>query len=156
MVLPSAANGTKLSARELQDALSMRHEQTPRNFPSECDGCCDTHFSIQSALARKKGGLLIFRRNEIRDEVVNLASKALTPSAAHNKPLIHGRANENAKTSPTTSTSQSVDKEVATGEDERGDSSIRGFWEASADCILDVCVADMDSESNCKQTHSKC
>ena len=63
---------------------------------------------------------MIFRHNEIRDELVNLASRALTPcSGVHNELLIHGRVNENVKTSPTKITNQNIDKEAATGEDER-------------------------------------
>jgi hypothetical protein len=47
-------------------------------------------FTIQhaAALAGKKGGLLIFCQNEIRDKPVNLVGKVLTPSAARDKPLI--------------------------------------------------------------------
>jgi hypothetical protein len=57
---------------------------------------------------------VIFRHNEVQDELVNLASKAFTPSAMRGKPLIHSLANENAKTLPTTkTTNQSVNKEVA-------------------------------------------
>jgi hypothetical protein len=43
----------------------------------------------------------------MKDELVNLASKVFTPSTACNeRPLIHGRANENVKTSPNKSTNQ--------------------------------------------------
>jgi hypothetical protein len=42
----------------------------------------------------KTGGLVIIRHNEIADELADLASKALTPSAVRDKPSIyhHGRA----------------------------------------------------------------
>ncbi len=98
-VLPSTANGTELSAQEFQDASSMRHAETPHNFPAKCDGC-DAHFSLQHALSCKKGGLVIFRHNEIRDELVNSCSIACSPSAARDEPLIHGRANEHVRTLP--------------------------------------------------------
>jgi hypothetical protein len=50
------------------------------------------------------------------------AEPSSCPSAACDEPLIHGpRANENVKTLPNETTNQSVDKEAATGEDERGD-----------------------------------
>jgi hypothetical protein len=48
------------------------------------------------------------------------------------------------KTSPNKITNQNIDKEAATGEDERG-----------TDCILDVRVTDTDSKSYCKRTPSK-
>jgi hypothetical protein len=132
----------------------MRHAETPHNFPDKCDGC-DAHFSLQHALGCKKGGLVIFRHDEIRDELVSLASRAFTPSAAHNEPLIHGCATEKVKTSPDKITTQNIDEEAATGEDERGDLLVRGFWTAGADCILDVRVTDTDSKSCCKRTPFK-
>ena len=97
----------------------------------------------------------MFRHNEIRDELVNLASRAFTPSAVRDEPLIYGRANENMKTTPNKNTNQNIDKEDATGEDERGDLLIRGFWTAGTDCILDVRVTDTDSNSYCKRTPFK-
>jgi hypothetical protein len=42
------------------------------------------------------------------------------------------------KTSLNKTANQNVDEEAATGEDERGDLLIRGFWAAGAD----VCVTD--------------
>jgi hypothetical protein len=138
-VLPSTLNGTALLAQEFQaDALSMRHAETPHNFLDKCNGC-DAHFSLQHALGCKKGGLVIFRRNEIRDKVVNLATPPWQP--VRDEPLIQGCANENVKTSPSKTTNhQNVDKEAATGEDERGDLLSRGFWTAGTNCILVVCV----------------
>jgi hypothetical protein len=43
---------------------------------------------LQHALACKKGCLVIFCHNEIQDELVHLAGKALTPSAILDEPLI--------------------------------------------------------------------
>ena len=77
---------------------------------------------------------MIFRQNEIRDELVNLANRALTPSAVLNEPLIHGCANESMKTLPTKLTNQNIDNGTATGEDERGVLLIRGFWTAVTNC----------------------
>ena len=155
VLLPSTVNGTVLLAQEFLDSLSMRHAETLLNFPTKCDGC-EAHFSLQHELGCKKGGIVIFRHNEIRDERVNLASRALTPSAARDEPPIHGRANENVKTSPTKLTNQNMDEEAATGEDERGDSLIRGLWTAGTDCILDARVTDTDAKSYCKRTRPKC
>ena len=70
-VLPSTVNGTVLLAQEFQDALLMRHTETLHSFPDKCDGC-DAHFSLQHALRCKKGGLVIFRDNQIEDKLVNL------------------------------------------------------------------------------------
>jgi hypothetical protein len=54
------------------------------------------------------------------------------------------------KTSPDKITTQNNDEEAATGEDERGDLLVRGFWTAGTDCILDVRVTDTVSKSYCK------
>jgi hypothetical protein len=91
----------------------------------------------------------------VLDELVNLASRAFTPSAVCDEPLIHGCATEKVKTSPDKITIQNNDKEAATGDAERGDLLIRGFWTAGADCILDVRVTDTDSKSYCKRTPFK-
>ena len=63
-VLPSTVNGTELSAQEFRDALLMRYGITPPDFPATCDGC-EASFTLQHALSCKKGGLVIFRHNEI-------------------------------------------------------------------------------------------
>jgi hypothetical protein len=46
-----------------------------------CDGCdgCDARFTLQHALGYKKGGLVIFRHNEIREEQEHMAEKAMNP-----------------------------------------------------------------------------
>jgi hypothetical protein len=63
-VLPFIVSGTELSA-EFYDALIIRYGELPSNFPQKCDGC-DAHFTLQhAALACKKGGLVIFRCNEV-------------------------------------------------------------------------------------------
>jgi hypothetical protein len=62
--------------------------QSPGDLQSHCDGC-GAKFSVRHGLECKKGGLVISRHNEIRDELSYLASKALTPSAARDEPKIH-------------------------------------------------------------------
>jgi hypothetical protein len=63
-VLPSTVNGTELSAQEFRDALLMQYGITPSDLPATCDGC-EASFTLQHALSCKKGGLVIFRYNEI-------------------------------------------------------------------------------------------
>jgi hypothetical protein len=99
---------------------------------------------------------VIFRHNEIRDELVNLAGKALTPSAVRDEPLIKpSRVKESEKDTPIKDTSQEKTEQTATGEDERGDLLIRGFWARGTDCILDVRVTDSDAKSYCKRDPAK-
>jgi hypothetical protein len=86
-VPPSIVNRTKLSAEEFRDTLIMQYGERPSNFPHTCDGC-DAPFSLQHALGCKKGGLVIFRHNEVRDELAHLAAKSFTPSAVCDEPII--------------------------------------------------------------------
>jgi hypothetical protein len=136
----------------------MRYGDAPPDLPARCDGC-DAPFTLQHALACKKGGLVIFRHNEIRDELVNIAGKALTPSAVRDEPLIKpSRVKESVKDTSTKDTSQENTNQSATGEDERGDLLIRGFWARGTDCILDVrvfFVTDTDAKSYCKRAPAK-
>jgi hypothetical protein len=120
----------------------MRYGITPSDLPAQCDGC-DARFTLQHALGCKKGGLVIFRHNEMRDELIHLAGKAFTPSAIRDEPLIRGRAAENTKTCP--DNCASANKPVK--EDDRGDILIRGFWARGTECIVDVRVTDTDAPS---------
>jgi hypothetical protein len=86
--LPSIVNGTELSAEEFCDALTICYGELPSNFPHKCDGC-DAHFTLQHTLGCKKGGRIIFCHNKVQDnKLAHLATKAFTPSAVGDKPLI--------------------------------------------------------------------
>ncbi len=120
----------------------MRYGITPPDLPECCDGC-EARFTLQHALGCKKGGLVTFCHNEIGDELVHLAGKALTPSAICNKPLICSCcAAEKITTCPSKPTS---DKPAS--KDDRGDILLCGFWARSTDCIMDVRVTDTDAKS---------
>jgi hypothetical protein len=81
--LPSTVNSTELSVQEFRDQLLLRYD-----LPSHCDRCGQS-FSIQHAMTCKKGGLVIVCHNKIGDELADIASKALTPSAIRDKPSMH-------------------------------------------------------------------
>jgi hypothetical protein len=138
--LPSTVNGTELSAQEFRDAVSMRYGITPSDLPSFWDSC-DARFSLQHALGCKKGGLVIFRHNEIQDELIHLAEKAFTPSAVRDKPLIRGRSTEKVDECPVRQTSANQPAK----EDDRGDILLQGFWARGTECIVDVRVTDTDA-----------
>ena len=95
--LPSTVNGTDLSVVEFQDALHLSYARTPPGLQPNCDGC-GHQLTVRHALSCKKGGLVHSRHNEIRDELVDLASKAFSPSAVRDEPKIYiGRAPEEKK-----------------------------------------------------------
>jgi hypothetical protein len=84
-------NGTELLAQELRNALLLCQARTSGDdLPSHCDGC-GPKFDIRHALECKVGGLIILGQNKINEELCDLASKALAPSAVHVKPMIHSR-----------------------------------------------------------------
>jgi hypothetical protein len=81
-------NGTELAAPEFRDALLLRHARTPGDLPSHCHGC-GAKFDVRHALECKVGGLVILRHDEINEELCDLASKTLAPSAVCAEPMIH-------------------------------------------------------------------
>jgi hypothetical protein len=148
-VLPSIVNGTELSAAEFRDALTIRYSELPSNFPHKCEGC-DAHFTLQHVLGCKKGGLVIFCHNEVQDKLAHLVTKAFTPSAVHNKPLIQSCCAVDKDTNHQEPTTQE-----AAPKDKQGDLLIQDFWTRGTDCILDVHVTDTDAESYCKRPPAK-
>ena len=78
-VAPSIVNGTELSCQEFRDSVLLRYARSPSDLPSTCDGC-GKEFTIRHALACKTGRLINGRHDEVRDVVVDLASKASSPS----------------------------------------------------------------------------
>ena len=137
-VLPSTVNGTDLSKVEFRDALNFRYGRAPGDLPSHCDGCGEK-FSIRHAHACKKGGLVIARHDEIRDELADIASRAFKPSLVRDEPLIH----------PCRPSEQKAKDEVSKlNSQDRGDLLIRNLWARGTDCIIDVRVTDLDAESN--------
>jgi len=84
---PTSAAQTLLSALEFRDALCMRYGLEPPGLPSACDGC-GAPFSKEHAVQCRKGGLVIQRHNEIRDELGALCAEAFSASKIRNEPLI--------------------------------------------------------------------
>jgi hypothetical protein len=87
-VSPSTVNGTELSTQEFRDAWFLHYGRYLGDMPSHCDGCGQKS-SIEHLLHCMKGGNAILRRNAVRDELADLAAKAIIPSAIRNEPLIH-------------------------------------------------------------------
>ncbi len=148
-VTPSIVNGTELSPQEFRDNLHLRYGRTPGDLPERCDGC-NAPFTVQHSLDCKKGGLIILRHNEISGEVMEWASKALSPSAVVRvEPLIHLDSNtapdENAEAAPSATDSK---RSHTANDGKRGDILIRGLFQRGSDCIIDVRVTDLDCKTN--------
>jgi hypothetical protein len=142
-VMPSTLNGTELSSQEFRDALLLRYARSPGDLPSQCDGC-GAAFSVRHALECKTGGLVIMRHNEITEELCDLASKALTPSAIRLEPMINNGGNAASVKTPDP---KAPVQRLHTFDEERGDLLIRGFWARGTDAIIDVRVTDTDAKS---------
>jgi hypothetical protein len=114
-----------------------------------CDGC-HQKFSMWHALECKKGGLVISRFNDIRDELSDLASKALlSPSAVWDEPKIHACPRSPEMKSDKENEENSVKRLFRNNRiEDRGDILIRGLWLQSTDCTIDVRITDVDAKSN--------
>jgi hypothetical protein len=86
--VPLTVNGTELASQEFRDALLLRSTRSPEDLQPHCDGC-GAKFSVRHGLNCKKGGLVISRHNEIRDELSYIASKPFIPSAVRDETKIH-------------------------------------------------------------------
>ncbi len=84
------------------------------------------------------------RHNEITEELCDLASKALTPSAIRLEPMINNGGNAASVKTPDP---KAPVQRLHTFDEERGDLLIRGFWARGTDAIIDVRVTDTDAKS---------
>ena len=132
---PSFYNGEILQPLEFRDGIRLRLCSLPDNLYKKCDGYqCDKDFSIQHALTCKKGGLIIQRHNDLRDELIYLF-KLFTPNSYVKKePYIHGSRIDLSN----------VDD---INLHEQGDIQVRNIWENQKDCIIDVRITHLDSKS---------
>ena len=107
----------------------------------KCDDCGET-FTLSHALSCKTWGLIIIHHDEIKDELGELLSQALSHSAVRNDPSI--------KPSPTTRTVTTNDNNNNQEEEQhkrRGDLLVRGLWKRSKHCVIDVKITDVNQKS---------
>jgi hypothetical protein len=107
---------------------------------------CAQKFSVCHTLECKTGGLVISRHNEIRDELVDLASRAFTPSAVRDEPKIYPcRPAVELRTTDQQPVIRNLRKHQG---EERGDVLIRGLWQKVTDAIIDVRITDLDAKTD--------
>ena len=144
-VMPNSLNGTELTAEEFRDSLRLRMGLTPSALPEKCDGC-GNHFSVEHALACKKGGLVLLCHNDMVAEWHEMCANALTPSAISDEPLIH-----NGRVAGGTNGNGAQQAGVQPGDREhramRGDVAAHGFWRRATTAIFDVRITDTDAPS---------
>jgi hypothetical protein len=150
---PSTVNGTKLSTQEFRDHLFLRYGKRPPDLPSHCDGCL-VKFDICHALQCKKGGLVIMRHNKIKDKLCDLLSKALVPSAVHDKLIIYPCFPVVLPT-PAPREPDPVRRINSLLDNDNEDILVCGFSARGMDCIIDVRVTHMDAKSQCQKDPDK-
>jgi len=175
-LVPTLATKTTLSPSEFRDGLLLRYGLPLKHLPTTCDGC-NKPFDIEHALTCKKGGLVILRHNELRDEIASIAATAFNPSAVSLEPLInqwnthnttasHPTASNATASTPTASNTinlasqptASLSNDTASpasgtntppkANHTRGDILIRSFFDRAKDCIVDVTITDLDNNTN--------
>ena len=157
-LLPSTINDTIISPDEFRDGLHLRYDLTPPHLPQRCDGCL-APFTVTHSLKCKIGGLIVQRHDEVASQLGQLCAHALSHSSVHAEPLIspghYSKTQDQASTQPTTpstSTNTPTPPTPETPPEERGDLLIRGFWQKSTDCIVDVRITDTDQPTHLDKT----
>jgi hypothetical protein len=149
-LVPNKLNGTTMSKEEFFDNARLRYGWKPVSLCERCDGC-NAPFTVEHALGCKKGGLVVQRHDDTRDEAGALAAMALTTSRISYEPYIyHGR-----DVSATLRADEVRDDADSEGEEARGDVAIHGLWERGKTCILDVRITDTDAKAHFGQSSEK-
>ena len=153
--IPNVHARTQLSAQEWHDNLLLRYGLTPPQLPATCDGCGRAS-SVIHALNCGCGGLIHLRHNELRDELISIASESFPKSAITREPQLSATA------APTLPTAHPIHAALPVAPDPpqqppvpvaatpahlRGDLGIRGLNELGTTAIIDVRVVNLDSPS---------
>jgi hypothetical protein len=149
--MPSKLNGTILSKDEFCDNVRLRYGLRPINLCERCDGC-GAGFSVDHALSCRKGGLVVQRHDDARDEAGSLAANALTPSRVSYEPhIFYGRGvSAGVEAEDTSRVGSNVARDEA-----RGDIAVHGLWEKGKTCILDIRITDTDAKSYAGSSSAK-
>ena len=74
-VAPNKLAGNLLSAEEWRDNTRLRYGMRPLGLCDRCDGC-GARFTVEHALQCSKGGLVVLRHDNVRDEAGKLRALA--------------------------------------------------------------------------------
>ena len=178
--IPSQVNGTCLSRDEWRDMACIRYGIRPESLPPKCDGC-GKEATVEHLMSCSYGGLTVGAHDEIKNELAELCAKALRPSCVRDEPLIipiSRNSNNNAPSSPSAQAQPSSTNTTDTPNtpnptsptpppnthpnstntsppnNNRGDISIRGFWEHGTDCIVDVRIINADCKTHASRPNA--
>jgi hypothetical protein len=128
---PLAANNTTLDHFTFRDFLAVRYGAQPVNVQSRCDGCSDRPaFDLDHALNCKKGGMVTWRHNEVRDVFGDFAHQAW--NNAEKEPIIE----------------ETREGRIAL----RADLLVHGVWARQLAALFDIRVTHTDSASYLNKT----
>jgi hypothetical protein len=128
---PQAANHTTLDSFTFRDYLAIRYGTAPVQTQSRCDGCQDRPaFDLEHALNCKKGGMVTWRHNEVRDVLGDFAHQAW--NNAEKEPIIE----------------ETREGRIAL----RADLLVYGVWARQLAALFDIRVTHTDSASYLHQT----
>jgi hypothetical protein len=123
---PSAFNHTTLDHYTFRDHFAIRYGTTPVNAQSSCDGCLDRpQFDLDHALNCKKGGMVTWRHNAVRDVLGDFSQQAW--NNAEKEPIIE----------------ETREGRIAL----RADLLVRGVWVRQLPALFDIRVTHTDSAS---------
>ena len=160
-VLPTTVNGLSLSKSEWRDGMRRRYGLALQDLPCKCDGC-GAKFTVEHALACKKGGLVVGRHDEVKAELGSIAMQALGSNRVRDEPKIqtgHATNPDSSATSqcsPSNKSSQQSSSSPATSPSnthdlgsffDRGDLLVHSFWDRTTACVFDTRVTDTDQPS---------
>ena len=124
---PISKDDFHLSAVEFRDALCLRYMKPLLQLPPHCDGCGDV-FTTSHALDCRRGGLVIYRHNEIRDLLFSLSSLVWTQTVK--EPIVKDGTSSNPPS----------DSLIA-------DLGARGVWQPQTTALFDIRIVDTDAPS---------
>jgi hypothetical protein len=126
-VLPIESDGFALNKQEFTDALRLRYGWSLDRLPMNCP--CGANFTVQHAMACKKGGFIHARHNEVRDITANLLSEVCNDVAV--EPILQPLTGEQFRYRTANRSAEA-----------RLDVSARGFWTRGQRTFCDVRVFD--------------
>jgi hypothetical protein len=149
-VMPSMLNGMESPHKSSTTRCTWAtHGLTPGDLPTHCDRY-SAKFSICHALECKVGYLIILQHNEVNDELGDLATKAMTPSAMRAKPLIlKGSTPDDIMAPADKPPVQRISHpdSRSNGDGKRGDLLLHGLYAHGTDTIVDVRITHTDAKS---------
>ncbi|CAH3146181.1 unnamed protein product [Porites lobata] len=130
-VIPIKEVNFNLNKREFRDAIKLRYDWEMADLPAMCT--CGDLFTVDNAMVCRHGGLIIQRRNEIRDLEAEMLHMVCTD--VETEPVLQEI------------TGEELNRGANKAPDARLDVHARGFWDRQQSAFFDVRVCHPNAES---------